>query len=517
LRGACAPVRVLFFYAPRGAEVQKRLGWGLCSVVVLAVGCGGGRLVAGARNVPDGNPSSDAVSLAPGATGGAAVVPASWGAKGDGVTDDTRAIQAALDAGAGGTVFIPPGRYVVDDVQVRAGTRVTGAGPATVLKQRPGSTYAMSINPGSGGSPDPATNVRGVVISDLAFEGNVATLGFSEHTHLLNLNAVSDVVVERCTFRGWQGDAIYLGSSNVAGVERHNEHVAIRDSEFDGVDADNRNGVSVIDGTDVTIERNHFVNTTRPGMPGAVDVEPNAEPFHRIRDVVIQENRIEGGNEVGVNIRLDNNPLPATPYRGIRVRNNRITKPKGLMFFGYANPGAPPAATAPAHDVEWTGNVVVGCESPFIFSGLKGAVLRGNVFRDCTRFGELGYTTGVRDVLVEGNTFERLGSAPVGGTDGVVARWWDGVQVVGNGFVDAGRADLGGGRALNFLSGTSRNVVLRDNVVRAPTGRTTVGFGANGGRVDASTLEAVGNDVGTLPVEIGEGDRGAGEDATRER
>lgn len=51
------------------------------------------------------------------------------GAKGDGVTDDTAAVQAALVAGAGGNVYFAPGAYrLTENLSVPAGTTITGAG-----------------------------------------------------------------------------------------------------------------------------------------------------------------------------------------------------------------------------------------------------------------------------------------------------------------------------------------------------------------------------------------------------
>lgn len=57
-----------------------------------------------------------------------------YGAKGDGVADDTAALQAAVDASAGRELVIPPGRYKVSGsgVRVPAGTTVTGQ-PGAVL------------------------------------------------------------------------------------------------------------------------------------------------------------------------------------------------------------------------------------------------------------------------------------------------------------------------------------------------------------------------------------------------
>lgn len=56
------------------------------------------------------------------------------GAKGDGATDDTAAVQAALNAGAGGNVYFAPGTYrLTANLTVPAGTTITGAGSAATL------------------------------------------------------------------------------------------------------------------------------------------------------------------------------------------------------------------------------------------------------------------------------------------------------------------------------------------------------------------------------------------------
>jgi hypothetical protein len=54
---------------------------------------------------------------------------ADFGAVGDGVTDDTVALQAALDAAAGGVLFVPQGQYIVSEtLYIPAGTAVCGEG-----------------------------------------------------------------------------------------------------------------------------------------------------------------------------------------------------------------------------------------------------------------------------------------------------------------------------------------------------------------------------------------------------
>jgi Pectate lyase superfamily protein len=69
-----------------------------------------------------------------------------FGATGDGATDDTAAVQAAIHAANGGTLHFPAGVFVVDSVTVSGGGRVRllGDGQAvTTLKHKAGSTSSM--------------------------------------------------------------------------------------------------------------------------------------------------------------------------------------------------------------------------------------------------------------------------------------------------------------------------------------------------------------------------------------
>lgn len=81
--------------------------------------------------------------------GFASVTDEAYGAKGDGTTDDTAAIQAALDSGAGWIVF-PKGTYVVSStLTVPGNTRVIFSSPG-VLGSEGGSGGAVLKYTGSG-------------------------------------------------------------------------------------------------------------------------------------------------------------------------------------------------------------------------------------------------------------------------------------------------------------------------------------------------------------------------------
>lgn len=58
-----------------------------------------------------------------------------FGAKGDGVTLDTRAIQSAIDAcgSTGGTVIVPAGVYLTGSIELRSNTEIHVAAGATIL------------------------------------------------------------------------------------------------------------------------------------------------------------------------------------------------------------------------------------------------------------------------------------------------------------------------------------------------------------------------------------------------
>src|SRR5262245_55762195 len=107
-----------------------------------------------------------------------------FGAKGDGVVDDAPAIQAAVDtalAHGGGTVFLPPGVYILGRPNVATpsiylGSRIIlrGAGAGSVIKRNPGGNARPLIHnkgrtkaTGGTGAGD-----EGIVIADLALDGN---------------------------------------------------------------------------------------------------------------------------------------------------------------------------------------------------------------------------------------------------------------------------------------------------------------------------------------------------------
>lgn len=93
-----------------------------------------------------------------------------FGATGDGVTDDTAAVQAALDSGAG-SVYLPEGTYLCDKLNFLAsnpaGLTVYGDGRTrTIIKSTSASDQSINVYAASGANTD------NIYIHDLQIDGN---------------------------------------------------------------------------------------------------------------------------------------------------------------------------------------------------------------------------------------------------------------------------------------------------------------------------------------------------------
>jgi len=319
----------------------------------------------------------------------------------------------------------------------------------------------------------------------------VATLGFSEQVHLTSFNGVKNMLVEKCQFVGFRGDGLYLGSGNTGGQERHNINVVIRDCFFDGVNADNRNGISIIDGDTVTVENCLFTNTTKVGMPGSIDCEPDANAFAVIRNITIRGNKFVGGNEAAIALLLQDQSALTTPHENFLIEGNFIQKPKGFNFNGE---NVSLGDNTIPYGVLFLRNTVKGSNTPFIIDGARGLTLQENTFEESQLAAELGYVTGNFDCSLIGNTFYRCGQDNTAGTRGLYIRTATRINIQNNSFVDCGRADGTAGRSIEFVSGTSGSYIfLRNNEFSSPTGRTTYVIFASGYTFDNGTNEDFNN------------------------
>jgi hypothetical protein len=128
-----------------------------------------------------------------------------YGAKGDGTTDDTAAIQAAVNAlgSQGGVVYLPPGNYLLNSNPVNLGAPVTiqGAGHG-----------ATSIRIGSGFTGGSAFTVSSddCMLAGLQLRGNSSTTTSNPACHGVTATGVLEFRVFNCTFQYINGYALRL-------------------------------------------------------------------------------------------------------------------------------------------------------------------------------------------------------------------------------------------------------------------------------------------------------------------
>ena len=443
-----------------GAHLSGLLGMGGLA------GCGGGSSSgpSGAAAARDAGVPTNRTAAAP-PPGSVNVRSAPFNARGDGVADDTAALQAAIDAGP--PVFVPAGRYRINRLRLRAGLLLQGEeGRATLMQAAAQSMLYASASKTS-------ELLDGITIQDLQLQGAVETAGFSEHVHLVDLRGVRNAKLQRCVLRGFRGDALYLGGQASDGTARHNENVLVIENEFDGVNKDNRNGVSVIDGDGIVIQRNLFHNCTRPNMPGAIDVEPNSGPFHIVRNIMVSSNRFRniGGNVAAIAIVPARHRYTVAPTNFL-VTNNIID---GCDAFGINFLHMPLGGIddgMPRHDLTVSGNIVRGARRGFGLTGVGGAVIEDNRFSDLdgSMVGYVSPDQRADDVIVRNNHFLHCGSGSGVGFSVHHARR---LLLQDNHFDDCGNGGPGA-YALDFRAGGSDWVSIIENLFSSASGRTRV-------------------------------------------
>lgn len=407
---------------------------------------------------------------------------AATGAVSDGADHTTQwaAARAAATRSGAGEIRFPAGTFRISyasgpTTNLSANLKVSGAASLTIIK--PVSADHRAIFGCDSGSS--TSYVRGIHLSGLTFQGSETTPTFSEQKHLISLNGAEDAIIENCSFIGWRGDAIYLGSSDTGGSTiRRNRNIRIYDNFFDGINRENRQAVSVIDGDGVWFERNSVYRCTKNTMPGAFDMEPDTLAAHIIRNVYVRDNKFDGcGGNVGtVSLFLADAILPAA--ENIQISGNTVV---GYVGTGSAlacilQPRAWDATSADQH-IRIRDNMVDGATGRpvAIFSG-KGIRLTGNTYLDCDKSALVGYLTAATETAREVTISDRF--IRCGLVEGVGVGFYNvsGVYLTDSYFEDCGTGVAGAANAIDFNTGTSERVVIENIEIVSPLSKTLIGI-----------------------------------------
>lgn len=187
--------------------------------------------------------SDEEIALAGGIT------PYMFGAKGDGVTNDTKAVQAAIDYasknGNGSIVLIPEGVFSVKDLKYKKNIKIIGSGEKSVLLADPRCvTWSGILH---------CNNIESVYIQNVTFDGNkpIVDGNQSEGTVLIWVTSCNDVNITDCTFRNNWYLGICIKKSKDIVIEKNkfleldcgvltadlpSSNILINDNYFDGAE-----------------------------------------------------------------------------------------------------------------------------------------------------------------------------------------------------------------------------------------------------------------------------------------
>jgi parallel beta-helix repeat protein len=253
---------------------------------------------------------------------GANVKDAPYNAKGDGVTDDTAAINAAVNAvaGTGKAVFIPAGTYMIN-AQANSGSGIRLGSNMTLLMD-PAATlqakYTATMNYEViyvGGVHD--VNIYGGIIKGNNGNNSIVTPTEEEDGNAIEIVTSTNVVVENVNTSNCFCDGVYIAKT------ANNVVVC-------GVDSSKniRNGMSIVNASRIVILNSNFHNNIGSvEVPGAgmingngMDIEANAN--EHISTVLVHNCNFLNNYFAGLTWGIGFGTAPGSTTDGIFVDSN---------------------------------------------------------------------------------------------------------------------------------------------------------------------------------------------------
>jgi hypothetical protein len=364
-----------------------------------------------------------------------------YGATGDGVTDDTTNLQAAVTAAAGKRLSIPAGTYLISSpINVPSNTIISGEAMGTVIKLSTGDISGFYLNATSG-----------VTIKDIQIRCSVA--GTTAYVGGIFLNGAANTLITNVSFIGLSWAGVYINNSS------NNKVARCRFSGWLG---------TISDSADVMIYRDSNFNTVTDCICG-------------------------GGGSFGVAIQ---DPYSASYPTGNIVTNNTVSAHLAYGIMVYVTTFYNTQTIISNNNVrDIVGSAVSGASGCGIYvQSAGGTVVSNNVVTNCctgtTNFGTLapagiGITnilSSTKPVMVIGNTINAMTKGP-----GIFVTT-SGNVVISNNAIDiqnSGASTNGYGIA---FTNVTRSTIDGNNIVQRNSNYGAIAMIASAAVVDAITI-----------------------------
>lgn len=276
---------------------------------------------------------------------GGAVNVLSYGATPGDSTDDTAAIQNAIDATpVNGTLYIPAGTFKVNPTYLAGVHGLSLHSNMTVWMDTDAVVEAIPVASAKY-TIFSLLLINNVTITGGTIKGERAghTGSTGEYGYGIAVYSSQNIKIQNLTVRDAWGDGIYITEYRDAGDDPREPNKLTKNITICSVIADNnrRQGLSVTAADYVVVENSRFINSNGATVSSGIDLEPNPDPgsnypytytWYTVTNVTVRDCEMTNNESHGINVyrannsnTIEHNVIQRNKRDGVRVFESKGT------------------------------------------------------------------------------------------------------------------------------------------------------------------------------------------------